>query len=88
MSDERVDLVLSMLRAISTEQSTQREKLEEIIVRLGGLSAGCRVAWRLRRFVGTARQSRSPGQSHRAAFRARRHSDSKLMFSRAAEEKV
>jgi predicted nuclease with TOPRIM domain len=37
MSDERADLILSMLRAIRAEQSAQREKLDEIIVRLGRL---------------------------------------------------
>ncbi|HXC11670.1 MAG TPA: hypothetical protein VNV39_02380 [Stellaceae bacterium] len=37
MSDERGDLVLNMLRAIRTEQAAQREKLDEIIVRLGRL---------------------------------------------------
>jgi predicted nuclease with TOPRIM domain len=37
MSDERVDLILSMLRTIRAEQSVQREKLDEIIVRLGRL---------------------------------------------------
>ena len=35
MSDERTDLILNMLRAIRAEQSAQREKLDEIIVRLG-----------------------------------------------------
>lgn len=37
MSDERGDLILNMLRAIRAEQSAQREKLDEIIVRLGRL---------------------------------------------------
>jgi predicted nuclease with TOPRIM domain len=37
MSDERADLILSLLRAIRAEQSAQREKLDEIIVRLGRL---------------------------------------------------
>jgi hypothetical protein len=37
VSDERGDLVLNMLRAIRTEQAAQREKLDEIIVRLGRL---------------------------------------------------
>ena len=37
MSDERGDFVLNMLRAIRTEQAAQREKLDEIIVRLGRL---------------------------------------------------
>jgi predicted nuclease with TOPRIM domain len=37
VSDERTDLILNMLRAIRTEQSAQREKLDEIIVRLGRL---------------------------------------------------
>jgi predicted nuclease with TOPRIM domain len=37
VSDERTDLILNMLRAIRTEQSAQRERLDEIIVRLGRL---------------------------------------------------
>jgi len=37
MSDERADLILTVLRAIGGEQSAQREKLDEIIVRLGRL---------------------------------------------------
>jgi chromosome segregation ATPase len=37
MSDERGDLILSMLRAIRAEQAAQREKLDEIISRLGTL---------------------------------------------------
>jgi len=37
VSDERVDLILNMLRAIRAEQAPQREKLDEIIVRLGRL---------------------------------------------------
>jgi predicted nuclease with TOPRIM domain len=37
MSDERTDLILNMLRAIRAEQAAQREKLDEIIVRLGRL---------------------------------------------------
>jgi predicted nuclease with TOPRIM domain len=37
VSDERTDLILNMLRAIRAEQSAQREKLDEIIVRLGRL---------------------------------------------------
>ena len=37
MSEERADLILSMLRAIHAEQAAQREKLDEIIVRLGRL---------------------------------------------------
>ena len=37
MSDERADLILSMLRAIRAEQTAQREKLDEIISRLGRL---------------------------------------------------
>jgi predicted nuclease with TOPRIM domain len=37
MSDERADLILNMLRAIRAEQAAQREKLDEIIVRLGRL---------------------------------------------------
>ena len=37
MSDERADLILNMLRAIRAEQSAQREKLDEIISRLGAL---------------------------------------------------
>jgi hypothetical protein len=37
MRDERADLILSMLRAIRAEQAAQREKLDEIIVRLGRL---------------------------------------------------
>jgi predicted nuclease with TOPRIM domain len=37
VSDERGDLVLNMLRAIRTEQAAQREKLDEILVRLGRL---------------------------------------------------
>ena len=37
MGDERADLILNMLRAIRTEQAAQREKLDEIIIRLGRL---------------------------------------------------
>ncbi len=37
MSDERADLILNLLRAIRAEQAAQREKLDEIIVRLGRL---------------------------------------------------
>ena len=37
MSDDRADLILDMLRAIRAEQTAQREKLDEIIVRLGRL---------------------------------------------------
>ena len=37
MSDERADLILNMLRAIRAEQAAQREKLDEIISRLGRL---------------------------------------------------
>jgi predicted nuclease with TOPRIM domain len=37
MSDERADLILNLLRSIRNEQSAQREKLDEIIVRLGRL---------------------------------------------------
>ena len=37
MSDGRVDLIVSMLRAIRAEQSAQREKLDEIISRIGAL---------------------------------------------------
>lgn len=37
MSDERADLILNLLRAIRAEQSAQREKLDEIIDRLGRL---------------------------------------------------
>ncbi len=37
MSDERADLILNMLRAIRAEQSAQREKLDEIISRIGAL---------------------------------------------------
>jgi predicted nuclease with TOPRIM domain len=37
MSDERSDLILNMLRAIRAEQAAQREKLDEIISRLGRL---------------------------------------------------
>jgi chromosome segregation ATPase len=37
MSDERADLILNMLRAIRAEQAAQREKLDEIIGRLGAL---------------------------------------------------
>jgi hypothetical protein len=37
MSGERADLILNMLRAICAEQSAQREKLDEIINRLGVL---------------------------------------------------
>ena len=40
MSDERTDLILNMLRAIRTEQSAQRERLDEIIVRLEREVAG------------------------------------------------
>jgi hypothetical protein len=35
VSDERPDPILNMLQAIRVEQSAQREKLDEIIVRLG-----------------------------------------------------
>ncbi len=37
MSDERADLILNMLRGIRAEQATQREKLDEIIGRLGAV---------------------------------------------------
>jgi hypothetical protein len=37
MSGERADLILNMLRAIRAEQSAQREKLDEIISRIGAL---------------------------------------------------
>jgi predicted nuclease with TOPRIM domain len=37
VSDERTELILNMLRAIHAEQSAHREKLDEIIVRLGRL---------------------------------------------------
>lgn len=37
MSDERADLILNMLRAIRADQAAQREKLDEIITRLGAL---------------------------------------------------
>lgn len=37
MSDERADLILNMLRAIRAEQAAQREKLDEIITRIGAL---------------------------------------------------
>jgi predicted nuclease with TOPRIM domain len=37
MSDERADLMLSLLQAIRAEQAAQREKLDEIIVRIGRL---------------------------------------------------
>ncbi len=37
MSDDWADLILSMLRAIHAEQAAQREKLDEIISRLGAL---------------------------------------------------
>jgi uncharacterized protein (UPF0335 family) len=37
LSDERADLILNMLRAIRAEQAAQREKLDEIIFRLGRL---------------------------------------------------
>ena len=37
MSDGRSDLILTLLRAIRAEQAAQREKLDEIIGRLGRL---------------------------------------------------
>src|SRR5205807_6155366 len=37
VSDERADLILNMVRAIRAEQLAQREKLDEIISRLGAL---------------------------------------------------
>ena len=37
MSDERADLILNMLRAIHAEQAAQRDKLDEIISRIGAL---------------------------------------------------
>jgi hypothetical protein len=37
MSDEPADLIRNMLRAIRAEQAAQREKLDEIIARLGRL---------------------------------------------------
>jgi DNA anti-recombination protein RmuC len=37
MSGERADLILNMLPAIRTEQAAQREKLDEIISRIGAL---------------------------------------------------
>ena len=38
MGDERTDPILSMLRAIRAEQAAQREKLDEIISRIGALA--------------------------------------------------
>jgi len=37
MGDQRTDPILSMLRAIRAEQAAQREKLDEIISRIGAL---------------------------------------------------
>jgi hypothetical protein len=37
MSDDGADLILNILRAIRAEQAAQREKLDEIITRLGRL---------------------------------------------------
>ena len=37
MSDERGDLILNLFRAIRAEQTAQREKLDEIIGRIGAL---------------------------------------------------
>lgn len=37
MSDERADLILALLRAIRAEQAAQREKLDELINRIGVL---------------------------------------------------
>jgi chromosome segregation ATPase len=37
MGDERTDPILSMLRAIRAEQAAQREKLDEIISRIGAV---------------------------------------------------
>jgi len=37
LSDERADLILNLLRAIRAEQTAQREKLDEIIGRIGAL---------------------------------------------------
>jgi hypothetical protein len=37
MSDERADLIVNLLRAIGAEQTAQREKLDEVISRLGAL---------------------------------------------------
>jgi archaellum component FlaC len=37
MGDERIDPILNMLRAIRVEQAAQREKLDEIISRIGAL---------------------------------------------------
>jgi septal ring factor EnvC (AmiA/AmiB activator) len=37
VSDERADLILNMLRAIHAEQAAQRDKLDEIISRIGAL---------------------------------------------------
>ena len=37
MSDARTDLIMNMLRAIHAGQAAQREKLDEIISRLGRL---------------------------------------------------
>ncbi len=37
MSDERVDLIPNMLRAIRADQAAQLEKLDEIITQIGAL---------------------------------------------------
>ena len=37
MSDEQADLILNLLQAIRAEQAAQREKLDEIIGRIGAL---------------------------------------------------
>jgi uncharacterized protein (UPF0335 family) len=60
MSDERADLILNMLRAIRTEQAAQREKLDEIIVRLG----------RLEREVAGLHADYSPARQPRSSRRA------------------
>jgi septal ring factor EnvC (AmiA/AmiB activator) len=37
VSDDRADLILNLLQAIRADQAAQREKLDEIISRLGAL---------------------------------------------------
>lgn len=77
MSEERVDLILTMLRAIRAEQTAQREKLDEIVNRLGALerevaSLNLRIAEIKVDFanlsVRTARSDRSPGGPHRTSI--------------------
>jgi len=57
MGDQRTDLILSILRAIGAEQAAQREKLDEIISRIGALEREvATLTLRFRRNEGRLRQ--------------------------------